>query len=211
MAHPSYKLTYLNGRGKGEIVRLVLTAAGVPFTDERVDFEWVAKNRASLPFGQVPVLEIDSKIKLCQGISIARYLARKYNLAGKTDLEQAQADMTSDCMEDIIKTVEVYSNETDPNKKEELKKKFFDEQFPALLTRLEALLVANKGGDGYFVGDQLTWADLYLIRLYGYFDVRGWCKPTPFQKHPKLDALCKRVLQLPKIAHYYANQPVTEW
>lgn len=32
-----YKLTYLNGRGRGEIIRLVLATAGVPFEDVRVD------------------------------------------------------------------------------------------------------------------------------------------------------------------------------
>ena len=36
-----YKLTYFNGRGRAEITRLILTAAGQKFTDERFEFtEW---------------------------------------------------------------------------------------------------------------------------------------------------------------------------
>lgn len=33
---PSYKVTYFNGKGRAELSRLILTAAGVEFTDERV-------------------------------------------------------------------------------------------------------------------------------------------------------------------------------
>ena len=34
MSH--YKITYFDGRGRAEISRLILSAAGVDFTDERV-------------------------------------------------------------------------------------------------------------------------------------------------------------------------------
>ena len=52
-------------------------------------------------FGQLPVLEVDG-VQLGQSMAIARYLARKYNLAGKTDLEMAQADMVVDCVQDAL-------------------------------------------------------------------------------------------------------------
>lgn len=36
-----YKVTYFNGRGRAELARLVLAAAGQKFTDERYEFtEW---------------------------------------------------------------------------------------------------------------------------------------------------------------------------
>jgi len=211
MAEPNYKLTYFNGRGRGEIIRLVLTAAGVPFTDNRLSFEEFAKIKSTLPFNQVPVFEIDNKVTLCQSLTIGRYLARKYNLAGKTDVEQAQADMIVDCIEDALKPVPVFFRFTpDPVKKAELKKKFIEEQLPEFLNKLEALLVSNKGGDGYFVGDQLTWADLHLVRMQGSL-VLSVGLATPFDKHPKLNALFNRVVQLPKIAPYQANLPVTEF
>lgn len=38
---PSYKLTYYNGRGLGELVRLTFVAAGVTYEDKRVNkTEW---------------------------------------------------------------------------------------------------------------------------------------------------------------------------
>ena len=53
-----------------------------------------------MPGGQLPVLEIDG-IKIGQSMSIARYLANKFKLAGKTDIEKAQADMIIDCIQDM--------------------------------------------------------------------------------------------------------------
>lgn len=53
------------------------------------------------PFGQVPVLEVDGQV-LAQSNTIARYLARKYGLAGKNDWEQALADMYADNINDLL-------------------------------------------------------------------------------------------------------------
>ena len=54
-----------------------------------------------MKFGQVPKLEIDGKT-LYQSIAITRFLARKYGLAGKTEFEEAQADMIVDCILDTF-------------------------------------------------------------------------------------------------------------
>lgn len=54
-----------------------------------------------MPFGQVPVLEVDGK-QLAQSYAIARYLARQHGLAGQDDWEQAQVDMYADCVKDFM-------------------------------------------------------------------------------------------------------------
>lgn len=54
-----------------------------------------------MPFGQCPALEVDGKM-LAQSNTIARYLARQHGLAGKSDWEQAQADMYVDSLEDVL-------------------------------------------------------------------------------------------------------------
>lgn len=53
------------------------------------------------PIGQVPYLEIDNT-KLPQSLSIARYLAREYNLVGKNNLEAAKADAIVDTCIDLM-------------------------------------------------------------------------------------------------------------
>jgi glutathione S-transferase len=54
-----------------------------------------------MPFGQVPVLEVDGQF-LSQSYAIARYIARKHGLAGQDDWEQAQVDMYADCIKDFM-------------------------------------------------------------------------------------------------------------
>jgi glutathione S-transferase len=203
-----YKLTYFNGRGRAEIIRLVLVTAGVPFEDNRIDRNEFAAKKSSLPFGQIPLFEFGD-VKMSQSLSIARFLARKYNLAGKTDLDQARADMVVDCIEDAWKPVPAF-NHLEQVKKEELKKKYIEEQLPAFLDKLEALLVSNNGGDGYFVGDSLTWADLYLVRANGALELTVGLQ-SPLSKHPKLNALYQRILSHPNIGPYMAKLPKTEF
>ena len=57
-------------------------------------------NVIGMPGGQLPVLEIDG-IKIGQSITIARFLANKFNLSGKNEIENAQADMILDYIQDI--------------------------------------------------------------------------------------------------------------
>lgn len=91
------KLTYFNGRGLGEGVRLLLTEAGIEFEDVRL--EDITPLKPELPFGQVcccaiicalrladlcaikvPLLEIDG-LKLVQSVSIARYASERLTCA----------------------------------------------------------------------------------------------------------------------------------
>ena len=65
------KLTYFPGKGRAEISRLILSYAGVKFTDERVTGEQFGAMKSSLPWGQVPVLAYHGQT-LCQSLSIAR-------------------------------------------------------------------------------------------------------------------------------------------
>ena len=53
-----------------------------------------------MPLGQMPVLEYDGT-QISQSLTIARFLAKEFGLAGKNNLEQAQADMIIDAGSDL--------------------------------------------------------------------------------------------------------------
>lgn len=53
-----------------------------------------------MPLGQMPVLEVDG-LKMAQSAAIARYLANKYNLAGKTDIDKYRADMFTETLNEL--------------------------------------------------------------------------------------------------------------
>jgi glutathione S-transferase len=205
---PQYKLTYFNGRGRGELIRLVFAQAGVEYEDVRVEKDKWPALKSSTPFGQLPILEFDGKT-FSQSVAISRFLARKFNLAGKTELDQLQADMVIDCLEDGVKPLMAFFGEKDEARKAELKKKYADEQLPTAYAGLESILKWNKGGDGFFVGDSLTWADLALLMFISWGKLSG--NETLLDKYPKLKALEKRVESQPKIAAWIAKRPVTEF
>ncbi|KAK6045849.1 hypothetical protein COOONC_16647, partial [Cooperia oncophora] len=60
-----------------------------------------------MPFGQMPVLEVDGK-KLCQSHAILRYLAREFGYAGKTAWDQAQVDAIADQYKDFFQEIRPY-------------------------------------------------------------------------------------------------------
>ena len=64
----------------------------------------MASLRPSLPYGQLPILEYNGEV-LCQSITIARFLAKEFGLAGDTSLESAQADEVVDSITDIFDVI----------------------------------------------------------------------------------------------------------
>merc|ERR1711915_578626 len=81
------KLTYFNGRGRAETSRLVLAYAGVSYEDERITGDQLAALKPTLAYGQLPKLEYKGE-SIYQSVSIARFLAREFGIAGETNLER---------------------------------------------------------------------------------------------------------------------------
>ena len=134
-----------------------------------------------MPFGQVPVLEVDGK-ELAQSNTIARYLAKEHGLAGKGHWDQAQADMYVDCIEDLISCkydqLEFYLQsvlksrgnfqffwqliaalrpavfESDESKKKEMMAKINAETVQPHLAKIEQRLTNND--TGYLVGKSVS-------------------------------------------------------
>ena len=56
--------------------------------------------KPSLPFGQLPVLEVDG-VTIGQSMAIARYLANEYGIAGTSNMVKAQVDEVVDVINDV--------------------------------------------------------------------------------------------------------------
>merc|ERR1712080_371797 len=89
---PMVKLVYFELEGRAELTRFLLRAGNIDFEDCRISLSAWPQHKANFPFGQLPVLYWDGE-ELAQAPAIARFVARKVGLAGKTDLEFAQAVM----------------------------------------------------------------------------------------------------------------------
>ena len=99
-----YKLIYFNFRGRAEVARHLFDLAGQEFEDKRLSFDEWRSFKADFPFQQLPVLEVteeqDGKTyRIAQSHAITRFLAQRFNLAGKNDIERAQCDMINEVRE----------------------------------------------------------------------------------------------------------------
>jgi glutathione S-transferase len=201
----TYKLYYFNGRGRAEIARLIFAAAGQKYVDIRYEHgEWPT-HKGEMPLGQMPVLEFDN-VKLPQSGTIARFLAQQFQLAGKDNLEQAKVDAVVDTIGDTMTKFLPARFEKDDVKKQELIKTFFADELPKHLQNLEVLAKLYGNGGPFFVGNQLTWADLLFYDVLQIFlELDADC----LNNHSWLKQNRAEVEKQPKIAEYLKNRPKT--
>ena len=104
---PKYRFLYMPMRNRGEIIRLILEEARVPYEVEVVGWlNWVGDAnsscggvKATTPHGKCPVLRIadggidgDVGFDVSQEGAITRYLANELGLSGRTPAERAEVD-----------------------------------------------------------------------------------------------------------------------
>ncbi|CAF1302740.1 unnamed protein product [Adineta steineri] len=155
----TYKLYYFDGRGRAEVSRLILATAGQKFEDIRYQSTEWPSHKSEMPLNQMPVLEIDG-MKLPQSMTVARFLARQFHLAGKNNLEQAKIEAVADTATDLLnKFGPIIWYQEEPQKKASISE-FFTNELPKHLHNLETLSKAYSNGGSFFVGNNLTFADL---------------------------------------------------
>uniref|UniRef100_A0A0L8HMA4 GST N-terminal domain-containing protein n=1 Tax=Octopus bimaculoides TaxID=37653 RepID=A0A0L8HMA4_OCTBM len=99
---PSYTIHYFNHRGRAEVCRMLLAAAGVKYNDRRIESSEWAVMRELMPCSMMPVLEFDDGTKIPQSMAMARFLATEYGFHGNTNMEKLRVDYISDCFYDIL-------------------------------------------------------------------------------------------------------------
>ena len=67
----------------------------------------MAALKPTLPYGQLPVLEYKGTT-ICQSMTIARFLANEFGMAGDTAIEKAQADEVVDAVSDFQNALVTY-------------------------------------------------------------------------------------------------------
>jgi len=212
MVH-QYKLVYFNIRGRAEPARLIFAYAGVNYEDQRLEYRNIGEFgddfkalKPNTPFGQVPILDIDNgKVILGQSKAIARYLGKEFNLVPKDHIQAAKADMYVDGTDDLYKHYHPWFMEKDPAKKKEIWQKLEVEHIAPFLKRYENFL--TESGGSYFLGNEITWADLYLVEVIA--------SQLRVSSHladglPKLKEFVEKILKEPKIHAWLEKRPKTD-
>ncbi|KAK9506950.1 hypothetical protein O3M35_008793 [Rhynocoris fuscipes] len=201
---PTYKLTYFPVKALAEPIRFILSYMGKEFEDFRFERENWPSIKPSMPFGKVPVLEIDGK-KLHQSTAITRYLGREAGIAGSNNWEALQIDMAVDTVHDFRQALASYWYENDEKLKEKKKEEVLKETAPFYLKKLDELVKENGG---YLANGTLSWGDLYFIGISDY--LVGMLGYDFFEKYANLKALKDKVLAIPAIKAWIAKRPHTD-
>jgi glutathione S-transferase len=201
------QLFYFNGRGRGEVSRLICAEAKIAYDDKRVEGkDWPAM-KPTTPFGQMPLLK-HGAVTIAQSAAIERYLARLGKLYGANDLEGAQIDMVCEGVHDAVKAFHTAFWTKDAAEKKTKMEAYFKDEFPRWAGQLTALLKANNGGAGYFVGAGVTYADILVY--VGFEDVHK-ANAEAFKAFPELTAHFARVAARPNIAAWIKARPETSF
>ena len=203
MATCTYKLTYFNDMGRGEIIRFIFAQAGVKYEDNRIAREQWQELKPSTPFGALPVIEEDGK-QLSGCIVCAKYLAEKFGLAGANEFENAEIASIVDVMEDVMKEMAKLFYEKDEDRKKELAEKM-KEFLPTKFALFEKRAAGNE--NGWLFGNKLTWADLLFYLLSGWAIMGG--NKDIVEKFAGLQKLHASVEALPNIAKWIKERPQT--
>ncbi|UJR28292.1 hypothetical protein I4U23_009540 [Adineta vaga] len=168
MSSGDLKFYYFNLQARGELTRLILAAAGRSYEDIRFDFTQWPEYKPKMILGQCPVLELADGTQLPQSLTIARYIARETNLAGSNNLESAQIDAVVDTQRDINEAfyTKVFFEKDEAKKAEQLEN-FINDTLPKHVENLGKLKKAYSKNEKYFVGNQLSWADLFVFQSIG--------------------------------------------
>lgn len=191
------KLTYFDFAGCAELTRLVLVYGGIPFTDERIDRAEFAKLKPALPFGQLPVLQVDGKV-FSQSVAIARFAAQLAGLCPVDPVEALQVDMIVDSICELIINPEVaISHEEDEAIKAEKIHQFLELTLPKGLKALEKMVQGNF----FLDADKVSLADFVLFDFV-VNDLQLEFPAFNLDLYPKLSAVVANVGAFPAIAAY---------
>jgi len=202
------KLEYFPLRYLGETARLILHYAGQEFEDHKTDREkeWDTR-KPTTPFGTIPVLTVDG-IQIGQSSAVYHYLARRFGLAGKDDLEVATVEALGDYLKDFMSDnlPHVIAWFRNPNDLEKTKTEVLVPNLRKYLPKFVSILKASKSD--FFANSGLTWVDFAFSE---YFDSLSNFAPEVTAEYPELQEHSKRVHSLPQLQNYLKSRPVTPW
>ena len=195
---------------RAEVLRVSLFIGNISFEDVRIsreEFREVIltgklRNGMSVPFHQLPVLEIDGKI-VGQTGAIARFCGKLSGLYPKNDLLAAKVDQIIDTATDITNLVSPTVREKNEIIKKDTREKLSNKLLPRWFTYLENIL-ENEKGSPWFVDNKISIADIAIWRLL------GWLKSGMLDGIPT--NICNAYTKLNNVhAQVHKHPKVKEW
>jgi len=155
-------------------------------------------------YRKVPILYVDG-VAIPQSKSIERFLAKKFGLSGKNDVEAAQIDAVVEQVTDIKQDYQASKND------DAKKNTFFEQKLPEYFALFEHQLEQNGGS--YLVGSKVSLADLQIWAILsevngGYWDNKAGVRNALLGK-TRLRALIEELDRNVNLLKWVRERPVT--
>lgn len=216
------KLTYFNVRGLAETSRFLLALGGEEYEDFRYPLDVIdmskhemkkdefdkdkADGKLVTSLNKVPFLEVDG-VTIPQSKSMERFLARRYNMMGSSDVEAAQIDAICESVrdfKDMYQKVRSLPEQERPDGMNE----WFTKTLVERLTLLENQLV---GENGFSVGSSMSLSDVVLFTFIKEFFDNKEASMNATLTSPKIRAVVERVSNNEKVLSWIESRPKTNF
>jgi glutathione S-transferase len=187
---------------------------GIPYVEKsRNDpgaaarFCWYGENKTGMPISSPPVIS-RAGFTLCQTPAILAYLGQKYGMAPTNMEDFARANMINLYCADVVAEGRLQFHPVDHsasyyNQIEEAKPyvaKFERERVPEILAEFEMYLNYNGGGQGFVIGQELSFADIALFHSLCAFESQFPQTFAALENIPLCKAYKERIAARPRIA-----------
>lgn len=211
------KLAYFDIRGLAETSRILLALGNEEYEDfryplkvidmatyqmEKEEFDNDKKEGKLVgSLNKLPYLEIDNVV-IPQSKSIERFLARRYNLMGNSEIQSAKIDSICECVRDF-KDMYQKVRKIEGEEKDNEMNKWFSE---TLVERLE-LLEKSIDSKDFSVGCNLSLADIVLFTfITEFFDDKDSAFNST-ETTPKIRNIIEYVGKLERIKDWIEKRP----
>jgi glutathione S-transferase len=220
------ELKYFNARGAAETIRTILAITGEDYIDTRFEItpgtmnapEFIkAKENGDLDMnlGRAPLL-VTSEGVIGQSKAIERYLAKKFDLMGSSDIEAAQIDCIAEHCRDVKdaagkKGFSSFNREKTEDEKAAARKEWFENDLPTMLEKVEKTISLTSGASGYAVGSKTSYADIAIFSLLKDCTFQQDAEDTvkAADKCTKLLEIANRIAGDEKVSKWIENRPQT--
>ncbi len=155
------KFTYLDARDRGEVVRLMMIETATNFNERRISISDWPTTKSNFTIAQLPTYE-EGKTFLNDTEEIYQHVARKLKLIGSSTVELQRCERAHDLLFAAQETLFGFYWDPDFDEKRE---QFEQVVLPQLLSSLEGFLYSNSSDSGYWVGEKLTYIDLFAFHI----------------------------------------------
>eukprot|EP00978_Attheya_sp_CCMP212_P037326 scaffold174999_cov52-Attheya_sp.AAC.4 len=217
-------LTYFPIGGRAEAIRLTAAVGSIAFTNQSMSSAEFAEaqkaNSPTMPFGQVPVLQIEkdgTSQTITQSDAILRYFGKLAGLYPTDEIQALKVDelmaILQDAVSPLVMTVRgaVKSHISDSDwtseEKLEIRGRWLKTDMPKYLGEIESVLKASTSG--WLVGETVTIADIRLFVGLNWISggILDGIPTSVVDGYPCCIALMEKVKSIDKIKEWMEKYP----